>query len=235
MFFVDHNKDPYLKKIDQIGPHEIWLVDGGWVRQHKEIEFTNYAQGRDPQFRGKIPMNEFWIEIGSDPSEFPFFLDRMLVESYYLSKLVPYQKAAREGIKIENQGRQRARKDRGDYKVPSINVHILEIVYPGFRNEKVKVWLVDGKAVRDNFDSDFTQGGHDLVYPDYIPSGEIWIDDTVPKHEHDFLVIHELNERNRMADGRSYEKAHPIASRIEYECRWSPQEKDKQMRELGLK
>jgi hypothetical protein len=238
MLFVNHNRDPYLKQLDKIGPHEVWLVDGGHVRKHLEEEFTNYGHGRDPMFRGKIPMNEFWIEVGSEPEEFPFFIDRMLAESYYLSKLMPHLKAERESMKVENIGRQRARKDRGEYKDNGINVHILELTYPNLKTKGVKIWLIDGKKVRDHMDNFFCHGGHSLVYPDYVPAGppqEIWIDNTAPKNEHDFLLIHELHEYNRMADGETYKTAHPKASRIEYECRWSPQEKDKQMRELGLK
>lgn len=58
VIIVNHERDPYLVKLDQIGPHEVWLVDGGWVRKHKEEEFTNYGHGRDPMFRGKIPMSQ---------------------------------------------------------------------------------------------------------------------------------------------------------------------------------
>jgi hypothetical protein len=232
---VDHNRDPYMVLLDTIGPHEVWLVDGGWVRKNKEIEFTNYGHGRDPMFRGKIPMNEFWIESGCNPDEYPFFIDRMLAEGYYLSRLMPHLKAERESMKVEKRSREKARGDRGKYKDTEVNVHLNELVFPNLKNKTIKIWVVDGKKVRDSMDNFFCHGGHDLVYPDYVPSNEIWVDGTAPRNEHDFLLIHEINERNRMEGGMTYEKAHPISSKIEYQCRWSPQEKDKQMHELGLK
>jgi hypothetical protein len=232
---VDHNRDPYIKQLDKIGPHEVWLVDGGHVRKHLEEEFTNYGHGRDPMFRGKIPMNEFWIESGCDPEEIQFFIDRMLAEGYYLSKLMPHLKAERESMKIEKQSRERADKDRGAYIEGRENVHLLELSYPNLVTKNVKIFLVDGKKVRNIFDNWFCHGGHCLVYPDYVPNGEIWIDNTSPKNEHDFLLIHELHEYNRMADGETYKTAHPKASKIEYECRWYPQKKLLELQGLGLK
>jgi hypothetical protein len=231
---VNHNRDPYLAKLDQIGPHEIFLVDGGWVRKNKEIEFTNYGHGRDPMFRGKIPMNEFWIESGCSPDEYPFFIDRMLAESYYLSKLMPHLKAEKKSMEIEKMSRQRANKDRGTYIKSDENVHVSELTYPNLKQKDAKIFLVDGKKVRDIFDNFFCHGGHSRVYPKYIKDGEVWIDNTCAKNEHDFLLIHELNEYKMMGEGKPYESSHPIASKIEYQCRWSPQEKDKQMHELGL-
>ncbi len=53
-------------------------------------------------------------------------------------------------------------------------------------SRKVKVWIVDGEAVRDLFFIDFTEGGYDKVYP-FIPSGEIWIDDDVFPRERKFI------------------------------------------------
>jgi hypothetical protein len=235
MFYPNHNKEPYLKEIKKIGPHSIWIVDGGWVRKNINEEFTNYAEGRDPMFKGKIPRDEFWIEVGSNPDEFPFFIDRMLAESYFLSKMMPHLKAERESMKIERASRERANKDRGTYIEGRENVHVAELFYPNLKIKNVKIFLVDGKKVRDNFDHWFTHGGHFLCYSEYVPKGEVWIDNTAPRNEHDFLLIHELRECEMMMDGKSYESAHPIASEIEYNCRWSPQEKDKQMRELGLK
>jgi hypothetical protein len=235
MFCPNHNKDPYLTKLDQVGPHEVWLVDGGFVRKNYEEEFTNYGEERDPMFRGKIPRDEFWIEVGSSPDEFQFFIDKMLAESYFLSKLMPHIKAERESMKIEKASRERARRDRAPYIKGRENVHVGELQYPNLKTKGIKIFLVDGKRVRDGFDNYFAHGGHCLVYQDYVPDGEIWIDATAPKNEHDFLLIHELNEYNMMSEGKSYEKAHPIASKIEYACRWSPQEKEKQMIELGMK
>lgn len=59
------------------------------------------------------------------------------------------------------------------------------------------VWLVDGKATRDNFNIDFIGGGHHWRYP-WIPGNEIWIEEDVPENERLHFLIHELHERNLM-------------------------------------
>jgi len=82
----------------------------------------------------------------------------------------------------------------------------------------VSVWIVDGKKVRDLFDIDFTEGGHDHVY-EFVPEKEVWIDNDVPQEERMFVLLHELHERNRMGDGWPYSKAHAESSKLEYQYR----------------
>jgi hypothetical protein len=77
--------------------------------------------------------------------------------------------------------------------------------------------------VRSGFDIDFTAGGHDHVY-EFVPEGEIWIDDAIEEKERGFVLLHELHERNRMATGLPYSTAHNESSRLEYHCRHHPDE-----------
>lgn len=75
----------------------------------------------------------------------------------------------------------------------------------------VKVWAVNGKLVRDRFNSDFSQGGHGYVYP-WIPKGEIWIDEVLSLDEVPYVVEHERFERKLMKErGLSYDEAHELA------------------------
>jgi hypothetical protein len=77
--------------------------------------------------------------------------------------------------------------------------------------------------VRSVFDIDFTAGGHDHVY-EFVPTGEVWIDDAITEKERGFVLLHELHERNRMADAVPYSQAHAESSRIEFWCRHHPDE-----------
>ena len=85
------------------------------------------------------------------------------------------------------------------------------------------MWIVSGRMVRSFFDIDFTEGGHDYVY-EFVPEKEVWIDDDILEPERPYVLVHELHERNRMATGWAYSKAHAESSRVEYRCRHHPDE-----------
>jgi hypothetical protein len=85
----------------------------------------------------------------------------------------------------------------------------------------VQVYFVDGSYVRDNIDLNFTQGGHHYVY-DWIPDTEIWLDSS-NRNEYQFILLHELRERNRMLGGLSYYFAHDDANTIEQQARNKPE------------
>jgi hypothetical protein len=82
---------------------------------------------------------------------------------------------------------------------------------------------VNGRLVRSVFDIDFTAGGHDYVY-EFVPENEVWIDDDIIETERGFVLLHELHERNQMARGWAYSKAHADSSRLEFRCRHHPDE-----------
>ncbi len=77
-----------------------------------------------------------------------------------------------------------------------------------------EIMLVDGMHVRNVFDSDFSQGGHEFAYK-FIPPGEIWIDWHIPEAEWPFIAFHECQEREDMKRGMSYSKAHERAKILE--------------------
>ncbi len=90
-----------------------------------------------------------------------------------------------------------------------------------YSNDRVQVYFVDGEYIRSKIDIDFIGGGHDYVY-DWIPAGEIWLDDRHRK-EYQFILLHELHERNKMIVGETYNRAHSDANYIEGEARDQPQ------------
>lgn len=91
-----------------------------------------------------------------------------------------------------------------------------------YSTKELAVWIVRSDVIRDLFYIDFTEGGHAFVYP-FVPLNEIWIDEDLTPHERPFVVLHELHERNLMAQHRyDYPRAHRSASTLEAFCRHHP-------------
>ena len=74
--------------------------------------------------------------------------------------------------------------------------------------------IVDGTYVRNNYDSDFSQGGNGHRYR-FVPRGEIWIDGQISSSEWPLIAYHECEEVERMRAGQSYDRAHDAAKRLE--------------------
>ena len=74
------------------------------------------------------------------------------------------------------------------------------------------IYLVDGEAVRNVVDIDFTMGGNEARYG-YVPAGEIWIDNAQHVLDRTATALHELVERDLMLHhGMSYDAAHDAAN-----------------------
>ncbi|MCX6003557.1 MAG: hypothetical protein NTX46_03920 [Chloroflexi bacterium] len=215
-------KPPYIQKLEERGKLQIWLVDGSYIRSHTDEEFTNFGQHYRYHY---IPDNEFWIDREAEHDEHQFFLEHLLIEHRLMASGVPYEKALPEADRVERRERRRAgdvtRMTRHGQKLPDgKDVH--ERLWKKLDNG-LSVWIVNGRMVRSVFDIDFTEGGHDYVY-EFVPENEVWIDDAIVEAERGYVLLHELHERNRMASGWSYNKAHAESSRLEYHCRHHPDE-----------
>lgn len=214
-------KLPYVKKIDQRGRISIWIVDGSYIRSHIDEEFTNYGQ----HYRFKsIPKDELWIDQEANPDEQKFFIDHLLAEHRLMEKGVPYDQALEAADTAERAERRRAgdikRMIKGG-KLPNpeqLHMHLWKKL-----ETPVSVWIVNGRLLRSVFDIDFTEGGHDHVY-EFVPENEVWIDNDLSESERPYVLLHELHERNLMAKGWDYDRAHADASKIEYHCRHHPDE-----------
>lgn len=79
----------------------------------------------------------------------------------------------------------------------------------------IAVWRVDGHAIRDGLDVEFTNGAHHFWRP-YVPLGEIWLDrEARGADEWPYWALHQRIQRELMAAGAPYLKALRIAERIE--------------------
>jgi hypothetical protein len=213
---------PHLSKYDTRGDLQIWIVDGSYVRGHLDEEFTNFGQHYRFPF---IPKNELWLDVEAEHDERAFFIDHLLVEHRLMAQGVPYDKAIVEADREERKERRRSgdvgRATHHGRQLPeeqSVHEHLWKELENG-----VSVWIVNGRLVRSVFDIDFTEGGHDHVY-EFVPQKEVWIDDAIVEQERGLVLLHELHERNQMAKGMPYDKAHAESSRLEYRCRHHPDE-----------
>jgi hypothetical protein len=124
-----------------------------------------------------------------------------------MAKGVSYSDALTQADRVERRERRRA----GDIR--KVTHQGKELPDPSAVHERlwkklengVSVWVVNGRLVRSVFDIDFTAGGHDHVY-EFVPQGEVWIDDAIEELERGFVLLHELHERNRMMEGLPYTK-----------------------------
>jgi hypothetical protein len=154
-----------------------------------------------------------------------FFIDHLLVEHRLMAKGMAYEKALEEADLAERKERRRSgdlgRLTHHGQQLPDgHDVH--ERLWKKLENG-LSVWIANGRLVRSVFDIDFTAGGHDYVY-EFVPENEVWIDNDIEESERGYVLLHELHERNRMAEGLPYSKAHAESSRIEYRCRHHPDE-----------
>jgi len=227
-------KKPYIKRYSQISNITVWIVDGNFIRCHIDEEFTNFGQHYRFKF---IPESEFWIdqEHGKIEEE-RFYIDHMLVEYRLMKSGIVYEKAIEKADLIEKRERSKVRliknlnsKENKELVLKKIKKELLKKY-----SKDIKVWVIRGDLVRDLFFIDFTEGGHDKVYP-FIPEKEIWIDDDINMRERKFILLHEAHERNLMSKGLTYDEAHKSSSTLEHHCRMHPEEtKAKLEKELKI-
>jgi hypothetical protein len=212
---------PYLEKIDQRGNISVWIVDGTYVRNHLDVEFTNFGQH---YVFDCIPKNEFWLDKEVQPDEQKFFIEHLVIEHKLMVAGVPYDRALEKADRAELAERKKAgdvaRLTTGGSLPDPRKVHqrLWKTIESG-----VSIWIVDGRLVRSVFDVDFTEGGHDHVY-EFVPENEVWIDNDLEEAERPYVLLHELHERNLMSKGWTYSKAHESSSVLELHCRKNPNE-----------
>lgn len=216
--------DPKLNKrrLLKHGDLTVYCVNGLAVRNASQAdeEFGNFAT--HDEFPDAIGPKEIWISEKPAAREGVFFIANALT---YLARQAAgaTEVAYDDGIAAERELREhvtgiRFRDGKPHKQVPEA-IYLSEYVTLPDPQEKLTVWLVDGCLLRSYYKTDYTQGGHGLVYP-WIPRSEIWVEDGVDRREIPFIVCHEYLERRLMRDdGLGYDRAHEIASCLEYDLR----------------
>jgi hypothetical protein len=198
-------KRVYKKKIGDFHGYSVWYVNGYWIRNNLDKDFPNYGVNRTFVF---IPKDEIWIDYESGArKEARYYVDMFLA----MDKAMEEGKTHEEAIEIANIVEKTEReKSHIVKKLKKIKLRrdVLKRIHKKLLfkkyTDKLKIWLVRGDYVRDLFDVDFYQGGHEKVYS-FIPKDEIWIDDDTYKKEIPYVTIHELHERQLMLKGWPYD------------------------------
>lgn len=211
--FVRHRKIPYLRLLEGSFGVEVWRVDGHWIRDHLDVDFTNGAHHFTRRY---VPRAEIWLDRESADSacgdEWVFWALHQRIQRALMAAGEPYLRALSVAQRIELRER---RITRGlPTKMDPREVREVARKQALGRSGDRKVWLVSGRAVRDMAYVDFTLGGHGFRYR-FIPRNEIWIDDAVRRMERRAILHHEAIEAAHMAAGLSYDEAHGLASRAE--------------------
>jgi len=114
-----------------------------------------------------------------------------------------------------------------DYNISLVkNYHNHKLLKIG-EHGKVKIYLVNGNAVKVNLWRDFVEGGNDAVYggqkhsfENFMPVNHIWVDAEINRDAVPYILFHELIERFIMEKfDYEYEDAHQIADRNEMKLR----------------
>ncbi|MBI1872128.1 hypothetical protein HYS10_01780 [Candidatus Collierbacteria bacterium] len=220
----------HRKLIDKYGNLEIWEIDGEKLRSEKDIEFTNY--GMWPDF-GYIPKNELWLDVEKNPDERQFFIDHMLAQWTVNKTTGDNAKAIDKAYKVEVAERKKAG-DKAKVFDTKGHPHPAKVHQKllGKTDAGLEVWLINGRLVRSSYFIDFVDGGHHYVYP-WVPEKEVWLDDDLSPKEYPYVLLHELNERVRMGQGWSYNRAHPDSSKIELYCHHHPHHLKEELSRLG--
>jgi frataxin-like iron-binding protein CyaY len=214
---------PYVGFCERVQGFDVWTVDGQYVRENLDEEFTNFGQHLNFKF---IPARELWLDAENTPGEAHFFVAHLLEENGLMARGVPYDDALAKADDMERSERLASGPGRegaallSSGRTAELIARIHKTLLAEY-SDGVKVWIVDGELVRDVFFIDFTEGGHDKVYK-FVPANEVWIDDDVRPGERRFILLHEMHERALMSRGWAYRRAHRDSSRIEYHYRRHP-------------
>jgi hypothetical protein len=209
---------------------KIWIVDGAMIR--KNI-FNEFVYGGNDQRYPFVPQNEIWIDNSVSSEEYETTLAHEINERNLMAKFgMTYFDAHDSSLALELAMRR-------DYlKVCLVHESILPQVSPiDFDSTQeiedlpdmiklkniyriplkmvgsVKVWVVDGYAIRRDIYPDFGFSGNDKAYH-FIPENEIWIDGSITCEETEYSIALELKEREEMKKGKVYDDAYLEAVKL---------------------
>ena len=194
--------NPRLTKLASSYGTAIWRVDGKEIRDRLDIEFTN---GSEHYASPYIPHDEIWVDREAHDTEEWLALVPRLLDERDSGAVGKHKTAMAAEANFRRYWRQKSELDELFIERLSVEAG-------------VQVMLVRGKAVRDWIWTDFVQGGQHLVY-DFIPKGQIWIDNALVAEEFLPTIKHELFELRLMSQGISYVEAHAQSSQFELEFR----------------
>jgi hypothetical protein len=213
MGYILGMRKPYLAHLGAVAGVHCWLVDGTWIRNRRDVDFTN---GAHHLTRAYVPFDEVWIDREAPGAgELEFLWRHQLHERALMLNGTPYLQA----LARANRAERRARREwLVEPHLPVAAARALVLRHHLGVLDGDAIWVVDGRAVRDRFDPNFTHGGHHWRYR-FIPRRHIWIDDAVVERELEFTLAHEAHELALMRAGMKYDDAHDHALLVEKSLR----------------
>ena len=194
------------------GEYTVYVVNGEAVRDLQpegDEEFGEWSI--HVYFPKLIPENEIWLEDDLPETEYPFVLANAFTQLRRLSSGASKDAAYEAG----NDAERRLREMRDAELVKAGQIYVREYVQIG----PIAVWLVNGEVIRDRYYVPFIEGGNHGRYV-WIPTNEVWLEYTMHPDELPFILIHECVERYLMlVHGWGYDRAHRLASKVEYAYR----------------
>jgi 2'-5' RNA ligase len=203
---------------DECGPYSIHIVSSEDVR-NRNLDMEEFGLAAiHEDFPSIVPEGEIWISAEIAIGEVPPIVAGALARLRALKNGASSDAAYERGLKKNKAERAKMKGvleggDSGDMDPREAKFAIIAEGRP----EQQTVWIVEGTVVRDHFKADWLEGGNNAVYPKFTPKGEIWIEDDLLPHEMAVVALHEFTEWVAMTQfGFSYDKAHEIASTVEY-------------------
>jgi hypothetical protein len=186
-----------------IDPKSIRFVDGFKIRNTLDPDFAmlhTHSTAIQKYYMPKyyIPKGEWWLDV------------RMKEEMDFL-------------VKVESVDRPKWIRAGSSFRLYLRKKLLKKGSIPNFVHRKewrlgYRLVMVDGSIIRLYVDPEFTQGGHDIVYP-YVPKGEIWVEKNLHPKEIPFVLHHEITERKLMLRGKNYDIAHEYGTTAEKDMR----------------
>jgi hypothetical protein len=209
---------------------KVWIVDGALIR--KNI-FNEFVYGGNDERYPFVTLNEIWIDNSISAEEFESTLAHEINERNLMAKFgMTYFDAHDSSLAIELVMRRNFLKESSEHesilpKVAPIDFDStqeiedlpemikLKNIYriPLRTINGVKIWVVDGYAVRRDIYPDFGFSGNDKAYH-FIPENEIWIDGSITCEETEYSIALELKEREEMMKGKIYDDAYSEAVKV---------------------
>jgi hypothetical protein len=216
---------PRLRKsfVGRFNGQAVYTIDSFAVRNvaRPDEEFGNFAT-RD-EFPDLIPPGELWLDERNFDAEGLIFLANALVRLGRQVQGIDPDEAYSAGLNVDRWLRRRItgepfRAGRPHRRVPARLYVETYLTLPDERFP-ITVFLVNGHLVRCWYKTDYVEGGHGYVYR-WVPKREIWVEGDLDHRELPFIVTHEYLELRLMRDrGLPYDRAHEIASRLEFDLR----------------
>lgn len=209
---------------------KVWIVDGALIR--KNI-FNEFIYGGNDERYPFVPLNEIWIDNSISSEEFETTLAHEINERNLMLKFgMTYFDAHDSSLMVELAMRRGFMKEALEHetKLPKVApidfdstqeiedlpdlIKIKNIYRIPLREVNgVKIWIVDGYAVRRDIYPDFGFSGNGVAYH-FIPENEIWIDGSISCEETEYSIALELKEREEMKKGKIYDVAYVEAVKL---------------------